>query len=181
MKNSEVKEVVKVSVEELTQILLSLDKNQFVSIEYQIPLKMNKGRGQNKNPYYNKVMKTTRINILPVSDYEKRVNNNLEKQGEERNFESQGQEWSEKVSHFVSKHKTKTDENGQPIYYFRYESFHKPISSVLKYNGLTVQKSVFTQWLPKPKKDNGFKPNFQNITISNLKKLHTNGVVYEVE
>ena len=177
MKNPETKEVVKVSVDELVKVLLSLDKTNFVYIETVTPFTMNKGGrgGVPSNPYYGKVMKRTRLNVRPINDYEKRVNNNLEKDGKERNFVSEGKDYIEVLSDFVTQHKDTKQ------MYFRYESFNTPIESILLYDGLTVDKDNFKVWEKKYSSNNEYKPEYRNVKVENIKRLHCQGVEYVVE
>lgn len=84
------KQIVKVSVPELVNVLRTIKLNRWVSVTTDTEPRMNK----TGNPFYNK--ETKKFNVRKVttteyrlSKYEDRVNNNMEKEGMERTFESQ--------------------------------------------------------------------------------------------
>ena len=158
------KQVQKIGVQELVNILTQVEKGEFVNIESVTNVKMNK----KNNPYYNQVVKVSSKNVRTLPDYEKRVQNKTNNP----EFESKPN-WFEHISPCVVKHPTTNK------VYFMYETFEgQSVRNEYVHNGLQIDKEVLTPYLPTYQER-----DIQVFTIGmeNIKKISYKGMRYEVE
>ena len=82
MKNT--KQSIVINQVELENLLISVEKSEFVNLITETKERMNK----TNNPYYEKVMKLTKRNYLSGNKYQDRVRSNQVKEGLEPDFVS---------------------------------------------------------------------------------------------
>ena len=158
-------------------------KNQaFCFLATQTVPKMNKGKGFNVNPYYDRIVKITKGNVMICSDYEKRVNNNLSKENKENDFVAQKNNVGEHVNKCVL-----FNENLN-TYYLMYEWF-KGVKKSVTY--LVDGKTEWTAeefklncgvWLPKENnyENQGLEKAVQVLSVKceNIKEFTVNQTNY---
>lgn len=165
-----------ITVSELIEVLTKLEKPTFANILTETTVRMNK----TKNPYYGLITKYTSTNILLCTEYEKRVNNNLEKEEKETNFIAQ----SNKVGKHVGKCLLYNDKTEK--FYLQYERFNeiKPKVSYT-FNGQNIEKSIFEAFLPpiyesKTQEQLDKKVLILSVTLNNIKEITIDKVKYIV-
>lgn len=174
---SKTQQVLKpITVSELVEILAKLEKPTFANIVTETTVRMNK----TNNPYFGLITKHTKTNILLCSDYEKRVNNNLEKEEKETDFVAK----TNKVGKHISKCVLFNDKTNK--YYLEYERFIE-IAPTVSYtmNGEPIEKETFKDFLPpvyenKSQGDLERKVLVQSVTIDNIKEISIDKVKYIV-
>ena len=117
----------KISQIGLIEILNNVSRGTFVHLITETLVRMNK----KNNPYYNQVIKRSSRNYLLGNSYEDRKNNNLEKKGEERNFEAS----YNRVGKHVSKCVLFNENTGK--FYLQLERFKEKFN--LKVDGKLVK------------------------------------------
>jgi hypothetical protein len=158
---------VKVTKEELLSILMVQEKGTFAFLHMETIPKMRK----TDNPYFDRVTKITKGNILLGVDYSKRVQNNTENP----DFKPEENKVGDKVTKCI-RHNEKFDR-----FYLDYEWFNevRPKSEFV-FNGDPIEKEMFesfmSQYTP-----NKYGVNFQSVTVTNIREIHMNGVNYTVE
>jgi len=165
-----------VSQSELVTVLNEVKNPTFCEVVMVTVPRMNK-KG---NDLFGRVTKHKIGRILIGMDYEKRVNNNLEKEGQERGFVSQ----ESKVGTHVNKC-ILWNENKQKFYLFHeWFSEVKPKTEI-KVDGREmneVEKMLFDSFLVKSNSygGQGLEREVQVLSVSldNVKQLTHNGVVY---
>lgn len=158
------KQVSKIGVNELVNLLTQVEKGEFVNIKSVTPVKMNK-RG---NPYYNQVVKVSSKNVRCLPDYEKRVQNKTNNP----EFESKPN-WFEHISPCVVQHPTTQEK------YFMYETFEgQSVRNEFVHNGVVIDKEVLTPYLP-TYQDRDIQ--VFTIKMNNIKEVSFRGQRYEVE
>ena len=157
---------MEITLNEMLNVLNTINKPTFVHIVMETPVRMNK----TGNPYFNQVIKITKGNILMGNSYQTRVQNETGN----TNFVSQ----ECKVGSHISKCVLHNDNTGKD--YLQYEWFENVLpKSEYKYNGNPIEKQLFQDFMGTytPNK-NGV--NFQSVTIDNIKECHFNGNEYRV-
>lgn len=157
---------VNVTTEELLSILMLQEKGTFPFLHMETKPKMNK-RG---NPYFDRVTKVTKGNILLGVDYSKRVQNNTENP----EFKPEMNNVGDKVTKCI-RHNEKFDR-----YYLDYEWFNevKPKSEFIC-EGNPIEKQLFESYMG-TFTPNKYGVNFQSVTVTNIKEIHINKVEYVV-
>ena len=119
-----------VSVNELTNLLMTITKPTLCFVKTETDFRMNK----TNNPFFGRVKKQTTNRYLLAFDYENRVNNNMEKENLEREFNSQKPSGRTHVSKCVT-----VDDKTNSVYYVNLEYFkeNKP-KNVLTLDGQIV-------------------------------------------
>lgn len=171
------KQVVKVSVPELVEVLKQVEKSTFINVTMVTDVRMNK----TGNPYFGQVKKVTNCNYLIGNDYEKRVQSNEEKEGLEGNFESLKPSGKTHVSKCVL-----VDDKTGLTYYLMVERFDEISPKVeYKHNGNTIDKMLFENFMVKVSESSrqGQERKVMVITpkIENIREITLNGIHYEVE
>lgn len=174
------KQVVKVSVSELVDVLKQVEKSTFINVTMVTVPTMNK----TGNPLFGMVKKVTNCNYLIGNDYETRVNSNEVKEGLEGTFESM----KPSGKHHVSKCVLVDDKTGLTNYLMveRFDEV-KPKVDYLK-NGEPmneVDRMILNDWLKKSsdttRQEQERVVSVITPKIENIKSLSLNGMVYEVE
>lgn len=174
------KQVVKVNVSELVDVLKQVEKSTFINVTMVTVPTMNK----TGNPLFGMVKKVTNCNYLIGNDYETRVNSNEVKEGLEDTFESM----KPSGKHHVSKCVLVDDKTGLTNYLMveRFDEV-KPKVDYLK-NGEPmneVDRMILNDWLKKSsdttRQEQERVVSVITPKIENIKSLSLNGMVYEVE
>jgi len=162
-------EIVGLLTSELTEILKSVVRGTFAYFEINTIPSMNK----TGNPYYNRVTKITKGNILIGGDYQKRVIKNT------------GNEDFVPERNNVGEH---TGEGSCVIYnekydryYLQYEWFEQVIpKATYKYEGNPIEKQMFSDFM-RAWTGNKYNVNVQSVKMENIKEIHFGHVHYVVE
>jgi hypothetical protein len=171
------KSKIRVSENEMLEILKGLEKPTFTNIKSKVITRMNK----TGNPYFEKVFKTTEGNYFIGGDYEKMVNEKIKKEDLEGiDFKSQ----ECKVGNHVSKcilYNEKLD-----TYYLQHYVFPEiPLKSTFEFEGNEIEKQMFESYLVKksttsrqPQERKVFPPSFK---MSSILEMSLNGNRYIIE
>ena len=155
-----------VTTEQLLCILMVQEKGTFAFLHMETKPKMNK----TNNPYFDRVTKVTKGNILLGVDYKTRVGNETENP----DFKPEENKVGDKVTKCI-RHNEKYNR-----FYLDYEWFNevRPKSEYV-FNGDPIEKEMFesfmSQYTP-----NKYGVNFQSVTVTNIKEIHMNGTIYTV-
>lgn len=160
-----------ITTTELVEILNSVTKSTFIHLVTETPVRMNK-RG---NPYHGLVVKRSSRNYLIGNNYEDRKNNNLQKNGEERNFEVSHNRVGEHISKIILFNPNTNK------YYLQVEMFEniKPKNEYSLLDGEPIKKELFEPFMVKSNSENDVQ--FISITVSNIKEISLNGVKYIIK
>ena len=183
---TKVKEVIEVTIPEFVNVIINEVETKlvppFLSITSEVPLtsmvKKCKEDGS-INPYYKEITKEVTKTYLLVTNYEKRVNSNINKEGIEENHDLKELKGRRHVSKSVL-----IDNETNSIYYLMVEQFMeiKPSEVTYRHNGNEIDKMFFEKWLM----------NYDNYTnqlqdrkvqvltpkISNMSRVSVNGKIY---
>jgi len=186
-----------ISVTELVTLLSNVNTPQFVGGIFDVPEDMNKfldywiinEEGKKKknpnptpNPYYESGIRkvSKKFKLVTGFDYEKSVNNRLEKEGKEGNFESK-ENWFDVVSKGLVVNKNNPDK-----FYFRYQyQTDSTTESVSYFEGNPIDKHVYQSFLKEKSNyenqglDNPLR--FQVVGVENIKEISFGGVKYILE
>lgn len=180
------KQVVKVSVSELIDVLKQVEKSTFVGVTMETIPTMNK----TGNPFYNtetksfNVKKLSTCNYLIGNGYEDRVNSNEQKEGLEGDFVSLKPTGKTHVSKCVL-----VDDKTGLTHYLMVERFDEILPKVEYFKDgqpmNEIDRTILNDWLKKSS-DTTRQEQERIVSvitpkIENIKKLSLNGVVYEVE
>ena len=169
-----------VSVSELVNVLMTVNKPTLCFVETQTDLRMNK----TNNPFYGRVKKVSVNRYLLAFDYESRVNNNMVKEDILPEFVSQKPSGRSHVSKCVT-----VDDKTGLTYYVNLEYFkeNKPKNSIMldgqnvtdvemlnEINEFKV-KSSFGTSQPQERKVLMISPKIENISFISI-----NGIRYNV-
>lgn len=169
------KKIVAITSSELVEILKNVQKGTFANILTETTVRMAK----TNNPYFGMVTKKSEIRILLGNSYQDRVNNNLEKEGMEKDFVAE----SCKVGQHVSECVLYNDNTKK--YYLQYE-FFKEITPKNTYffNDKEIEKEKFAEFIPQKKdsKQGGLvkKVNSITVAIENIKEITLNKIKYVI-
>ena len=174
------KQVVKVSITELVEILKQVEKSCFINVTMVTIPTMNK----TGNPLFGMVKKVSNCNYLIGNGYEDRVNSNEKKEGLEGDFQSMKPSGKHHVSKCVL-----VDDKTESIHYLMVERFDevKPKIEYLKNDEPMneVDRLILKDWLKKStdttRQEQEKIVSVITPKIENIKTLSLNGVVYEVE
>lgn len=191
------KQVVKLSVRDLVEVLKNVENPTFVSMVSDTPVKMNqyldywlidangkktKNPNPTKNPYYELGVRniSRKYKIITGFDYENAVNGRREKEGKEADFQAK-ENWFE----FVSKGLV-TDKKTHEKFYFRYQYLNDSIlETEYKYDGNAIDKMMFEAYMQSrsdyanQELDNPLQ--FQVCQLDNIRELTMNGTQYIIE
>lgn len=158
---------------ELVEILNQVQKGTFANILTETNVRMNK----KNNAYFGLITKIAKQNVLLGSNYENRVNNNLDKEQKESNFISQSSKVGNHISTCIL-----FNENTQ-LYYLQAEYFGEVKPQIeYYYNGNIIEKEKFAEFLPQKNSpsQNGLdnKVNIFSPKIENIKEISLNKIKY---
>jgi hypothetical protein len=160
---------------ELVEILKTQKTGSFAFIKIETVLKMNK----KNNPYFGLITKKSEIRILLGSNYQNRVNNNLEKENKVSDFIAESCKVGNHISSCVL-----YNENTQ-LFYLQYEYF-KEIKPKVEYfhNENLIELEKFIEFIPEKTtaNQNGLLKKVNSITvkIENIKEISLNKIKYIV-
>jgi hypothetical protein len=181
------KQVVKVSVPELVEVLKTVKLNQFINLVTLTIPTMNK----TGNPFYNTETKQFTVRKLSsvnyrTSNYQNRVNSNMEKENLESDFVSLKPSGKTHVENTDCLLVSDKDPN---VFYFMVERFDE-VKPTVEYfnNGVPMNQldiEILKGWLPE-RSDSSRQEQDKKVMVitplvSNIKKLSTESMVYEVE
>jgi hypothetical protein len=156
---------------ELIEKINNIKGTTFISIDIESDPKMRK----TNNPYYGAI-KTSTLSGAINYDYENSVNNQLDREGKERNFEAQSRKWGTHNGNWII-------HNDNHYLHMKVQS-NSNISYIL--NGDNIDIDLLKPFLPEHKK-----PNTQealekeivcrDIKIDNIKKIRLNGDEYKIK
>ena len=155
-------------------LLNEVERPTFVHLVTETKVRMNK-KG---NPYHEQVTKCLSSNFYIGSEYEKRVNNNREKEGVETDFVSSPLSGKNHISKCVL-----TDTKTQTKFYVMCEWFKRSYPKVeYKYNGNSIDKQMFESYLVKRKESEKQqienKVNIVTYLIESIKEIRMNRTRY---
>lgn len=155
-------------------LLNEVERPTFVHLVTETKVRMNK-KG---NPYHEQIVKCLSSNFYIGSEYEKRVNNNREKEGVETDFVSSPLSGKEHISKCVL-----TDTKTQTKFYVMCEWFKRSYPKVeYKYNGNSIDKQMFESYLVKRKESEKQqienKVNVVTYLIESIKEIRMNRTRY---
>lgn len=158
--------VIELTTNELTQILMTQNIGTFCFLHMETKVRMKK----TNNPYFDRVKKITKGNILIGNSYEKRVQNETE------NSEFKSEKCN--VGEHISKCVLHNDNTGKD--YLQYEWFEGVIpKSEYIFEGDPIEKMMFQSYM-NTYTPNKYGVNFQSVTIENIKECHVHGNHYIV-
>jgi hypothetical protein len=164
-----------ITTNELVEILKTQKTGTFAFLKIETTLKMNK----KNNPYFDRIIKKSEIKILLGSNYQNRVNNNLDKENKESNFVAESCKVGTHISSCVL-----FNENTQ-LHYLQYEYF-KEIKPKVEYfhNENLIELEKFVQFVPEKTTANQNslikKVNSITVKIENIKEISLNKNKYIV-
>ena len=155
-------------------LLNEVERPTFVHLVTETKVRMNK-KG---NPYHEQIVKCLSSNFYIGSEYEKRVNNNREKEGVETDFVSSPLSGKNHISKCVL-----TDTKTQTKFYVMCEWFKRSYPKVeYKYNGNSIDKQMFESYLVKRKESEKQqienKVNIVTYLIESIKEIRMNRTRY---
>jgi hypothetical protein len=183
------KETKTISEIELLNIIKEVEEttpNTFVGITMRTlftdVLKKSKTDGS-INPYYKEIYKVSSKTYRLVTDYQKRVKNNLEKEGKDPNtFEVESPKGKKHISKSIL-----TDTETETKNYVMVEWFPE-IKGTTNYehNGNPIDKQLFEKWVSVSESSNqkqGLDREVKPITpnVSNILEFSVNGTKYIIE
>lgn len=170
------KSIIKVTENEMLEILLSVDKPTFTNIKSRTIPKMNK----TGNPYFEKVFKVTEGNYFIGGSYEDMVNKRMEKEGMEPTFESK--ECS------VGNHVSKCVQHNERLnrYYVQYFTFETSnLKSSFEFEGNEIEKQLFESYMVKrsetSRQPQENKHDPKSLGLSSILEMSLNGNRYVIE
>ena len=176
IKTMKVTQITKaITTNELVEILLKVEKGTFAFIRIETVLKMRK----TNNPYFGLITKKSDIRVLLGSNYQDRVNNNLEKEEKDRDFIAESCKVGNHVSECVL-----YNENTK-LFYLQAEYFKEIKPKVEFYfNGKLIELEKFSEFVPEKTtaKQKGLikKVNSISVKIENIKEISLNKIKYIV-
>jgi hypothetical protein len=171
------KPIVNVNVEEMVNILNDVEHSTPIFVMMETSVRMNK----TGNPFYNKIIKETTGRYFIGNDYENRVNNNMEREGMDRSFETE----QPKGKHHISKCVLKDDKTDS-VYYLMMERF-KEVKPKVRYffEGNVIEKQLFESYMTKvyepTKQEQERKVYPMTPKIENIRFISLNGIRYVIE
>ena len=161
-------QTIEVNTNELTNILKGVMRGTFSNFEIHTIPSMNK----TNNPFFNKVTKVTKGNILIGGDYQKRVINNTDNP----NFVPEKCNVGEHIGEgncVIHNEKLGRD-------YLQYEWFEEVLpKSEFFFEGNKIDKQMFVDYMVK-KSFNKYGVNIQSVKIDNIKKINFDHIHYVV-
>lgn len=163
--------ILQVTTLQLVQILMTVVRGTFSNIWFETKPKMNKGGREHSNPYFGRITKVTKGNILIGGDYEKRMKKELN----DPNFVSGENNVGDHVGDGMC---ILFNENTRK-YYLQYEWFQEvtPKSNYLLDENDPIEKVMFESYM------GTFTPRevlIQSVTVDNIKEITFNKTKYVV-
>ena len=170
------KSIIKVTENEMLQILLSVDKPTFTNIKSRTIPKMRK----TNNPYFEKVFKVSQGNYFIGGSYEDMVNKRMEQEGIEPTFESKECSVGSHVSKCVQ-HNERL--NRHYVQYFTFETSN--IKSTFEFEGNPIEKQLFESYIGQ-KSETSRQPQEKkhdpkSLGLSSILEMSLNGNRYVIE
>jgi hypothetical protein len=174
-----VEKTMSVEYNTLVGIISQIVKGDFVYVDYTSLVNMNKGGRQGLNTYYNKVFKNVKSNVRPLTDYEKRVNNNRVKEENDTEFVVGRNKVGEYFSPCVSFNEKLNK------HYFKFEFFEGVKVNVdYIYEGNSIDKQMFESYMIKrstPTNQELDKTiNVSQLYIGNINEITINKTKYKL-
>ena len=181
------KQRILTTVNEMKQIILNCENSKpipFINVKmrtlFNDVLKFTKDKTREENPMYKQIFKIHSNRYRLVTDYEKRVKNNLEKEGKDpQTFTVE----SPKGKVHISKSMLVDTETGTKTYLMI--EFFEEIKGKTEYefNGNSIEKVLFEKWISYKDNSNqkqGLDKNVFPITpnMDNILEISVNDVVY---
>ena len=187
-KNTQVQDI-EVSIKELVQVVINEIETKlvppFVNLTMETPftnwVKKCKTDGT-INPYWKEVTKETTKTYLPVFNYKKRNDGNMEKEGIEGEHELGVLKGKKHISKCIL-----TDIETESILYIMVEQFPeiKPSETIYRHNGNQLDKSMFDKWITYydnySNQEQQQKVEVLTPKLSNLKRITINGKGYKIK
>ena len=185
---TEVKQVVQVTPTEMVEIFKEIENQNpvpFINVTMKTPytdvVKKCKQDGT-INPYYKGILKISKRTYRLVTDYQKRVWKNLEREGKDP---SQFVVESPKGKKHISK-SCLTDTQTETELYVMLEWFDGSHGKTeYEFEGSSIERQLFEKWISVSESSNtkqGLETEVKPITpkISNLIEVNVNGVSYRI-
>lgn len=184
-----IEQELNVTIDEMVNYIVdhveTMGKPPFLSITMETPFtkwtKKCKVDGSINPLWKENVTKETTKTYLLVVDYEKRVNNNMKKEGIEDSHElgklSGRQHYSKSITF---------DTKNEKEFYLSIEQFNeiKPSKSIYRHNGNEIDKMIFEKWLTHydsyTSQDQEKKVQIICPKISNMKSIKVNGIKFNI-
>jgi len=160
-------ENLSVTKQELVSILSNVEKGTFAFLHIETKVRMNK----TGNPYFDKVMKITKGNVLLGNSYQTRV----QKETENPTFTPEKCNVGEHTSKCIL-HNEKLNRD-----YLQYEWFEEvQPKSEFRFEGDPIEKELFRDYMVKSS-PNKYGVNCLSVMIDNIKEMTLNKVHYILE
>lgn len=173
--NTQEKQIISVTQEELLLVLMSVEKPTFTNIVMCTVPKMNKGN----NPYFGRLVKKSKGNFFIGGDYERMVIEGMIKEGLEDEFKS------EKCT--VGEHLTKCIQYNEKLnrHYLQYYTYPSSnIKSTYEVDGVEVEKDIIRPYLTSSsstsRQPQEKKVNVKSLMLSSIKQISLGGKIYQV-
>jgi len=186
MKN--VNGVHKVTINEVMEVIKKQEEtnpNGFVGVKMKTLFRevLQKTKDTKEvNPYYKEIFKVSNKTYRLVTDYEKRVHNNLIKEGKDPNtFEVESPKGKKHISKSLL-----TDTETESKFYLMVEWFPEiKGTTTYEYQGNSIDKTLFEKWISDRESSNekqGLDREVKPITpeLSNILELSIGGERYEI-
>lgn len=160
---------------ELIALLIGIVNPTFINMMTVTKVRMRK----TGNPYHDQVFKAKIGNYLIGTEYEKRVNNNLDREGKNTDFQAS----ENKVGEHVSKVLLFNDKTQK--YYLQHERFdNSAIETRYLYKGNIIEKKVFESFISESNnyENQGLDKTVKvmSVTVDNIKQITVNGQTYTI-
>lgn len=166
-------DLIKINTLQLVELLNKVEKSTIINMVTETTVRMNK----TGNKFYNLVKKISNQNVIIGNTYENRVNNNLEREDKDRNFEVSKNNVGEHFSKVVL-----YNENTKK-FYLQYERFNEVKPKVFySFNDNEIDYNLFKDYIVKS--SNYSNQNLDNtvkvmsVTLNNIKELSMFGKKY---
>lgn len=177
------KKRMKISRPDFVKVMDNVSRGTIVRVKSRTPVRMNK----TGNPYFGEVYKTSEGIGMIGNVYESRINNNLEKEGKDKDFVV-GRNKVGVHKNRVIVTNTKTDKKTGVVTtkdHFMYEwFFEKPHRRSFDFQGNPIDKKLFESWLVQT---NGYytQPTDRKVLVlqpelTNILEVTYQGTIYEL-
>jgi len=176
------KKRIKISRPDFVKVMDSVNGGTFVRVKSRTPVKMNK----TGNPYFGEVFKTSEGIGMIGNVYEDRINNNLGKEGKDKDFKVSRNKVGIHKNRVIVEN-TKTDKKGVVTKkdHFMYEwFFEKPHRRSFEFQGNPIDRQLFESWVIK---SNGYytQPTDRKVLVlqpelKNILEVTYKGTIYEL-
>jgi hypothetical protein len=185
--STQVSNVVEVSKTELMNVLMNIKGSTPATITAVTDVKMNKGRGENTNPYLDRLFKKQVSNVFINFSYTNAVNKRLVKEGKEATFEAKERAWGDRVMNpDTGKQTPLITHNGA---FYLEAGFITKNSPKVEYqlDGEPVEDTaLFENWLPKTNTSSRQGLSDENevvlrtFKLDSVREVKVNGTTYVV-